>query len=90
MAGHLKRLGGPQVEYLWSSVLGTWGYFKQAWSRKFSREVGEGEAPDHPQGVLPQNWDETEQDRSVICMMLKATANDTRQLALYHDAFRGP
>ncbi|GFX74591.1 uncharacterized protein TNCV_1158081 [Trichonephila clavipes] len=48
------------------------------------------EAPDHPQGVLPLNWGETELKRSVICMVLKATANDRRHLALNHDEFRGP
>ncbi|GFY09154.1 uncharacterized protein TNCV_4663451 [Trichonephila clavipes] len=31
------------------------------------------EAPDHPQGVLPQNSGETELNRSVTCMTLKAT-----------------
>ncbi|GFU32155.1 uncharacterized protein TNCV_3833811 [Trichonephila clavipes] len=36
------------------------------------------EAPDHPQGVLPLNWGETELYRSVTCMMLKATDNDRR------------
>ncbi|GFV56301.1 uncharacterized protein TNCV_1312001 [Trichonephila clavipes] len=35
-------------------------------------------APDHPQGVLPQNWGETELNRSVTCMVLKTTANDRR------------
>ncbi|GFV10715.1 uncharacterized protein TNCV_1755541 [Trichonephila clavipes] len=34
------------------------------------------EAPDHPQSVLPQNWSGTELNRSVTCMVLKATAND--------------
>ncbi|GFW45380.1 uncharacterized protein TNCV_4734871 [Trichonephila clavipes] len=48
------------------------------------------EAPDHPQGVLPQNWGESELNRSVTCMVLKATANDRRHLALCHDEFRGP
>ncbi|GFW82381.1 uncharacterized protein TNCV_3818611 [Trichonephila clavipes] len=48
------------------------------------------EAPDHSQGVLPQNCGETELNRSVTCMVLKATANDMRHLALYHDEFRGP
>ncbi|PRD23882.1 UNVERIFIED_CONTAM: hypothetical protein NCL1_45210 [Trichonephila clavipes] len=47
------------------------------------------EAPDHPQSVLPQNWGETEINRSVTCMVLKATANDRRHLALWHDEFRG-
>ncbi|GFU01600.1 phosphatase and actin regulator 2 [Trichonephila clavipes] len=58
---------------------------------KSSREVGEErwEVPDHPQGVLPQNWGKTELNCSVTCMMLKATANDRRQLALCHDEFRG-
>ncbi|GFV05425.1 uncharacterized protein TNCV_226361 [Trichonephila clavipes] len=47
------------------------------------------EAPDHPQGVLPQNWRETELNRSVTCMGFKATTNDRRYLALCHDEFRG-
>ncbi|GFX38540.1 uncharacterized protein TNCV_3206081 [Trichonephila clavipes] len=34
------------------------------------------EAYDHPQGILSQNWGGTEQNRTVICMVLKATAND--------------
>ncbi|GFS99429.1 uncharacterized protein TNCV_35751 [Trichonephila clavipes] len=46
--------------------------------------------PDHLQGVLPQNWGETELNRSVTWMVLKATANDRRHLALCHDEFRGP
>ncbi|GFV55488.1 uncharacterized protein TNCV_3776751 [Trichonephila clavipes] len=48
------------------------------------------EAPDHPQGIHPQNWGDTELNRSVPCMVLKATANDSRHLALCHDEFRGP
>ncbi|GFY32695.1 uncharacterized protein TNCV_4638011 [Trichonephila clavipes] len=48
------------------------------------------EAPDHPQGVLPQNWGENELNRSVTCMVLKASANDRGQLALYSDEFRRP
>ncbi|GFV73092.1 uncharacterized protein TNCV_299291 [Trichonephila clavipes] len=48
------------------------------------------EAPDLPQGVLPLNWGETERNRYVTCMVLKATANDRRNLALCHDEFRGP
>ncbi|GFX06913.1 uncharacterized protein TNCV_1202281 [Trichonephila clavipes] len=47
------------------------------------------EASDHPQGILPQNWDETDLNRSVTCMVLKATADDRRHLALSHDEFRG-
>ncbi|GFX67962.1 uncharacterized protein TNCV_2288242 [Trichonephila clavipes] len=48
------------------------------------------ETPDIHQGLLPQNWGETEQNRSVTCMVLKASANDRRHLALCHDEFRGP
>ncbi|GFW24598.1 cullin-4A [Trichonephila clavipes] len=47
------------------------------------------EAPDQPQGV-PQNWGETEINRPVTCMVLKATVNDGRHLALCHDEFRVP
>ncbi|GFX24133.1 cullin-4A [Trichonephila clavipes] len=36
------------------------------------------EVHDHPQDVLPQNWDETELNCSVTCMMLKVTAHDRR------------
>ncbi|GFY03382.1 hypothetical protein TNCV_1173401 [Trichonephila clavipes] len=36
------------------------------------------------------NWGETELNRSVTCMVLKATANDTRHLAFFHDEIRGP
>ncbi|GFT13549.1 uncharacterized protein TNCV_3830301 [Trichonephila clavipes] len=39
------------------------------------------EAPDHPQDVLSLNWGETELNRSVPCTVLKATANDRRQLS---------
>ncbi|GFT70454.1 hypothetical protein TNCV_2658771 [Trichonephila clavipes] len=35
-------------------------------------------APDSTQGVLPQNWGGTELNHTVICMVLKATANDRR------------
>ncbi|GFW44428.1 hypothetical protein TNCV_1748571 [Trichonephila clavipes] len=40
------------------------------------REVGG--RPLTPQGTLPLNLDRTKQNRTVICMMLKATANDRR------------
>ncbi|GFW08546.1 hypothetical protein TNCV_2775681 [Trichonephila clavipes] len=60
--------------------------------RKSSREVGgrgeRWEAPDHPQGVLTENWGETELNHSV--MLLKATANDRRHLAFCNDEFSGP
>ncbi|GFX01948.1 uncharacterized protein TNCV_371371 [Trichonephila clavipes] len=48
------------------------------------------EAPGHPQGVLPQSWGETELNRSVTCMVVKATANERRYLALCHAEFPGP
>ncbi|GFX55513.1 uncharacterized protein TNCV_268011 [Trichonephila clavipes] len=48
------------------------------------------EAPDHSQGALPQNWGQNKQNRSVTSIVLKATANDRRHLALCHDEFRGP
>ncbi|GFW19688.1 DDE_3 domain-containing protein [Trichonephila clavipes] len=32
------------------------------------------ETPNHPQGVLPQNWGGTEQNRTVTCIVLKAMA----------------
>ncbi|GFU95801.1 uncharacterized protein TNCV_4903931 [Trichonephila clavipes] len=40
------------------------------------------EAPVQPQGILPQNWDETEINHSVTCMVLKATANDRCHFAI--------
>ncbi|GFW50623.1 hypothetical protein TNCV_2889251 [Trichonephila clavipes] len=41
------------------------------------------EAPDHHQGVLPQNWGGTEQNRTITCMVLKAKANNrSKNLAL--------
>ncbi|GFW23966.1 uncharacterized protein TNCV_4950121 [Trichonephila clavipes] len=36
------------------------------------------EASHHPQSVLPLNWGGIESNRSVTCVMLKATANDRR------------
>ncbi|GFU23253.1 uncharacterized protein TNCV_2559541 [Trichonephila clavipes] len=33
---------------------------------------------DDIQGVLPQNWDGTEPNRTVTCIVLKAMANDRR------------
>ncbi|GFU20766.1 DUF4817 domain-containing protein [Trichonephila clavipes] len=37
------------------------------------------EAPDHHQGVFPQNWGGTEQKRIVTCMVLKAKDDDKRK-----------
>ncbi|GFX97646.1 uncharacterized protein TNCV_2842061 [Trichonephila clavipes] len=48
------------------------------------------ETSDHPQSVLPLNWGGIEPNRAVTCMVLKATANDRRHLALCHDEFCGP
>ncbi|GFW31455.1 uncharacterized protein TNCV_1288021 [Trichonephila clavipes] len=48
------------------------------------------ETSGHPQNVLPLNWGGTEPNRTVTCIVLKATANDRRHLALCHDEFRGP
>ncbi|GFX42448.1 hypothetical protein TNCV_1520121 [Trichonephila clavipes] len=36
------------------------------------------EAPHLPQDVPSQNWDRTELNRTVSCMVLKSTANDMR------------
>ncbi|GFX94206.1 hypothetical protein TNCV_4292511 [Trichonephila clavipes] len=63
-------------------------------STKSSREVGESGrevgGPDQHQGIFPQNEVGTELNSSVICLVLKAMANDMRLLALCHDEFRGP
>ncbi|GFW51783.1 uncharacterized protein TNCV_1187151 [Trichonephila clavipes] len=48
------------------------------------------DSPGHPQGILPQIGVETELNRYVTCMVLKATANDRRHLVLYYDEFHGP
>ncbi|GFU21534.1 uncharacterized protein TNCV_3827391 [Trichonephila clavipes] len=47
------------------------------------------EASDHPQSVLPLNWGGIEPNHTVTCMVIKATANNRRHLALCHDEFRG-
>ncbi|GFX78454.1 uncharacterized protein TNCV_1295201 [Trichonephila clavipes] len=46
------------------------------------------EVSDHPQSVLPLNWGVIEPNRTVTCMVLRATANDRRHSALCHDEFR--
>ncbi|GFU99370.1 uncharacterized protein TNCV_1751651 [Trichonephila clavipes] len=48
------------------------------------------EVSDHPQSVLPLNWGGTEPNRTVNWMVLKATVNDRRHLALCYDEFREP
>ncbi|GFX82016.1 hypothetical protein TNCV_2572151 [Trichonephila clavipes] len=42
--------------------------------------VGKSEegGPDPPQGVLTQNWVGTEPNRTVTCIVLKATVKDRR------------
>ncbi|GFU18399.1 uncharacterized protein TNCV_1980801 [Trichonephila clavipes] len=54
---------------------------RQAASPLVSLVVGEErwEAPNpHPQGALLLNWGGTALNRTVTCMVLKATANDRR------------
>ncbi|GFV24587.1 uncharacterized protein TNCV_1914491 [Trichonephila clavipes] len=62
-------------------------------SRRAVRLV-EGEerwaASDYYQSVPPLYWGGTEPNRTVTCVVLKATANDRRHLSLCHDEFRGP
>ncbi|GFV68026.1 hypothetical protein TNCV_1873081 [Trichonephila clavipes] len=41
-------------------------------------------------GDLPQIWCGNEPNHTVTCMVLKATANDKRHLALCHNEFHGP
>ncbi|GFX61734.1 hypothetical protein TNCV_2591771 [Trichonephila clavipes] len=49
------------------------------------------EVPGHLQGVLPHNWDVTEQNRAATCIVLKGKANDRRQdLGLRCEEFREP
>ncbi|GFU78968.1 uncharacterized protein TNCV_308091 [Trichonephila clavipes] len=48
------------------------------------------ETSDHHQSVLPLNWGGTEPNRTVTCMVLKATASDRRHTALCHEEFRWP
>ncbi|GFW62594.1 hypothetical protein TNCV_85951 [Trichonephila clavipes] len=56
--------------------------YRQPSTRKSSREVdGRGRevgVPDHPQGVHPQNWSGTEQNRTAQSV-LKAKTNDRRK-----------
>ncbi|GFV72472.1 uncharacterized protein TNCV_1069041 [Trichonephila clavipes] len=49
------------------------------------------EASDHYQGVPLQNWDGTETNRTITCLVLKTKANDSRKnLTLCRDEFRRP
>ncbi|GFX43104.1 DUF5641 domain-containing protein [Trichonephila clavipes] len=40
------------------------------------------ETPDHPQGVLPQNWGGIKPSHTVTCMVLKAAENDKSKSSL--------
>ncbi|GFV30895.1 uncharacterized protein TNCV_4013291 [Trichonephila clavipes] len=55
--------------------------------RRFLRREERWEALTTP-CVLSQNWRGNEPKRT--CIVLKATANERRHLALCHDEFRGP
>ncbi|GFV40213.1 uncharacterized protein TNCV_3823131 [Trichonephila clavipes] len=47
------------------------------------------DAPDHRQGILPQNWAGTEQNRTVTYMVLESKANDRRKnVVICGDEFR--
>ncbi|GFS70000.1 uncharacterized protein TNCV_747821 [Trichonephila clavipes] len=48
------------------------------------------EASDHTHSVLRLNWGESDPNRTVTRMVLKAAANDRRHLTLCRDEFRGP
>ncbi|GFV46904.1 DUF4817 domain-containing protein [Trichonephila clavipes] len=58
------------------SAFSAWGTPKSLRAASPLVRLGQGkerwEAPDHTQGVLPQNWGGIEQNRSVTCMLLKA------------------
>ncbi|GFU86666.1 uncharacterized protein TNCV_2880861 [Trichonephila clavipes] len=74
------------------SASAAWGYLN---SRRAASPIvrlveERWEASDHSQGVLPQNWGEIELNHSVTCMVLKATDNDRRHVALCHEEFHGP
>ncbi|GFT03885.1 hypothetical protein TNCV_1730691 [Trichonephila clavipes] len=47
--------------------------------KMYVRQRKRWEAPGYPQDFLPLNWDGTEQNRTVTCMVLKAKANDRRK-----------
>ncbi|GFY27314.1 uncharacterized protein TNCV_2069341 [Trichonephila clavipes] len=76
------------------SAFAAWGYSNSRRAASPLVWLVEGEerwdASDHPQSVLPLNWGGIEPIRTVTCMVLKAMANDRRNLALCHDEFRGP
>ncbi|GFV41795.1 RNase H domain-containing protein [Trichonephila clavipes] len=48
------------------------------------------EAHDHLQAAFPQNWGGIEPNRTITCMVLKATDNDRCTNSPLRDEFRGP
>ncbi|GFX64744.1 uncharacterized protein TNCV_4682191 [Trichonephila clavipes] len=60
------------------SGFATWGALNRRRAASPLVRLVDGEerwqAPDHHLGVLPQNWGGTEQNRTFICMVLKAKA----------------
>ncbi|GFT78006.1 transposable element Tcb2 transposase [Trichonephila clavipes] len=81
---------GKRWQKTWSDKGKTAGRCRRAVSPLVRLVEERWEAPDFPQGALPQNWGETELNRSVTCMVLKATDNDRCHLVLRHDEFCGP
>ncbi|GFX54574.1 hypothetical protein TNCV_792611 [Trichonephila clavipes] len=66
-------------------------YSKYSSNSKSSREVGgAGKALDHYQGILPQDWGGMEPKRTITFIVLKAAADDRRNLTLCRDEFYGP
>ncbi|GFV46917.1 uncharacterized protein TNCV_1270351 [Trichonephila clavipes] len=64
------------------STFSAWGTLKSLRAASPLVRLGQGkeswEAPDHTQGVLPQNWGGIELNSAVTCMVLKAKSNDSR------------
>ncbi|GFV61154.1 uncharacterized protein TNCV_2100291 [Trichonephila clavipes] len=76
-------------------LFAAWGSLNSRRATSLLVKLVEGEksweAPEHSQDVLPRNCGGTEQNRTVICIILKATANDRRKnLALCQDEFLWP
>ncbi|GFX61382.1 uncharacterized protein TNCV_4894261 [Trichonephila clavipes] len=75
------------------SAFTTWGSLNSRRAASPLLRLVEGEerweAPDPLQGILPLNWGKTERNHSVPCLVIKATDNDRRHLALCYEEFRG-
>ncbi|GFW83807.1 uncharacterized protein TNCV_669201 [Trichonephila clavipes] len=82
------------IPCMWNALCGVPSQYRGTInSRISSREVG-GRGREvggrlTPPGVFPQNWGGNEPKHTATCMVLKATANDRRHLALCRDEFRG-